>query len=1150
MRIDLLSGSGLFQSGSKLNIDLANDSGLSLVSSELALGFAQGLDVGSVSGISGSSHSHSIISSSNPGAGSSILATDSAGGITLQKARIENLGLGVGAPTGEQLVSAYSNNTDITVGQSQFSLDYRTTQLTAGNFNANAISIARYPLGGSDISNGWTQAALALGTHVLSAYNGILSNFSGINLYQNIQGNSSGSISNYIGLSSQLANSGSNTLKIYNNFGLWVGSPSSGGSILNNYGLYIGDQTAGINGNYSIYTGAGNVRFGGRTYITSSGCQLTLTGTDSANDYVNFLVDSNGYLNLLASGNQIRLNSATRIQSDTYTSQISGWGITHGGAADFRYVYADEMHVKSFIADLEQALAGGQIIAKSVAVLYQDFILPAAGNSGSLYVQDLPGASGMQVFQTNDIVGLRQFDRSGGSLTVAWGWGTVTNPSTSGSISGYQTWTFTRESGSPGYGSGTIQADSLVLDFGTSGNGYYEVNAIDGIYAENSPYSQIVTWDTSPSNRTVRVRTGNLKGITATSNEYGMFAGSGSLITNQYLRISNTNFDIHNLDLVIHDGTVERIRLDHEDGMYLSDENYKAVLGVYSGSTSKPWGGLTLETGDLLIGNLDVGAGIYWDKSLSRISVGGSDINIKMSGSSINFFNGATETASLTGSVWILGSVATENFQVTSTALQFRDGTTVYTDLSSGALTLGRVGSGSSNTLISAGNLSIRNNTTERIGLSSAGILTIKNSSGNAVFTFDSSAGAEFTLPLTLGTSGGIYQGSGTFASPTTGLKLYNVSGSGRFVGYSSGASQVALHTDGKLYAGGGVVVLDNNGIRIDATSASSTNRSYKFTSGGSVVHSSLNSYYDSSIHELSLLAHNITNHSSYINILADVDTVGHDAQITISSQTSANSVNFQILAGSVSEIVASGSFRTTYNANIGRGLEVGAPSGVPPTIGMIFAADDIRTAGGLRVGDTTTAVANGSINASGSISVGTVLFAGGDIRTAGGLRVGDTTTDVANGSINISGCAIMGGTVIDSESFGCSVYRSSNIAVSSGSNYYVVFNATYRDQYNWNSGTLSRITAPVDGMYIVTANLSWGANGSGIRAGAIQINRTTMVANSVSMVNNASVATTMSLSGACYMTAGQYVELLSYQDCGGSLSILAGSTLAMVHVV
>ena len=32
-----------------------------------------------------------------------------------------------------------------------------------------------------------------------------------------------------------------------------------------------------------------------------------------------------------------------------------------------------------------------------------------------------------------------------------------------------------------------IQPDSIVLDYGTSGNGYYEVNAIDGAYGRTRP---------------------------------------------------------------------------------------------------------------------------------------------------------------------------------------------------------------------------------------------------------------------------------------------------------------------------------------------------------------------------------------------------------------------------------------------------------------------------------------------------------------------------------------------------------------------------------------------------------------------------------------------------------------------------------------
>ena len=87
------------------------------------------------------------------------------------------------------------------------------------------------------------------------------------------------------------------------------------------------------------------------------------------------------------------------------------------GRRIFRYLFVDEMHAKSFIADFEQALAGGQIIAKSVAVLYLDFIsAPAAGASTTITVRDLPSATGMACFQNSDYIRIRKFSRSGGSF--------------------------------------------------------------------------------------------------------------------------------------------------------------------------------------------------------------------------------------------------------------------------------------------------------------------------------------------------------------------------------------------------------------------------------------------------------------------------------------------------------------------------------------------------------------------------------------------------------------------------------------------------------------------------------------------------------------------------------------------------------------
>jgi hypothetical protein len=289
---------------------------------------------------------------------------------------------------------------------------------------------------------------------------------------------------------------------------------------------------------------------------------------DGAN-YAELEIESDGDLIIRPTGDLIMDPDGTQVlspsdvayQSDTYVSQTTGWRITGIGEGDFRYIYADELHAKAFIADLEVALAGGQIICKSVSILSSDFTLPSSGNTDTFTVDDLPSATGMQVFEAGDWIGFRQFSRAGGSLTIAWAWGTVSNPSDN--LDGTQDWDFTRDATTPGSASGTISADSIVLDFGTSGYGYYEVNAIDGLYGLNSPYAQTVKWTTHPyTGRVVRTRMGNLRGITSTADEFGLFAGEGVTTTDQYIIISDQSAELHNLELNLYSGSDLRIHMD------------------------------------------------------------------------------------------------------------------------------------------------------------------------------------------------------------------------------------------------------------------------------------------------------------------------------------------------------------------------------------------------------------------------------------------------------------------------------------------------------------------------------------------------------------------------------------------------------------
>lgn len=159
-----------------------------------------------------------------------------------------------------------------------------------------------------------------------------------------------------------------------------------------------------------------------------------------------------------------------------------------------------------------------------------------------------------------------------------------------------------------------------------------------------------------------------------------------------------------------------------------------------------------------------------------------------------------------------IGNTLYEHVSITSSTLQIKDGSTVYTTLSSGSLTLGEIANSKSRIEITSGAINI-------INRSAAGADTTAislSNSGSASFTGTVTASAgSITGALTLGASGGIYQGTGTFASPTTGLKIWSDSSVGRIAGYNAGTIQWYAGTDGRLYAGAGNVKLDQDGLTI-----------------------------------------------------------------------------------------------------------------------------------------------------------------------------------------------------------------------------------------------------------------------------------------------------------------------------------------------
>jgi hypothetical protein len=113
------------------------------------------------------------------------------------------------------------------------------------------------------------------------------------------------------------------------------------------------------------------------------------------------------------------------------------------------------------------------------------------------------------------------------------------------------------------------------------------------------------------------------------------------------------------------------------------------------------------------------------------------------------------------------------------------------------------------------------------------GRLAFRNTTGTEMIVLDADGSAYFSGPMTIGAAGGIWQGTGSFTTPTTGLKIYNSSGVGRLSTYNAGLEQVTINTTGQLVAGAGKVSLDRTGIAISPLLGGTT-PALRFTSSTS----------------------------------------------------------------------------------------------------------------------------------------------------------------------------------------------------------------------------------------------------------------------------------------------------------------------------
>lgn len=124
-----------------------------------------------------------------------------------------------------------------------------------------------------------------------------------------------------------------------------------------------------------------------------------------------------------------------------------------------------------------------------------------------------------------------------------------------------------------------------------------------------------------------------------------------------------------------------------------------------------------------------------------------------------------------------------------------------------------------------------------------------------------------------------------------------------------------------------------------------------------------------------------------------------------------------------------------------------------------------------------------------------------------------------------------------------CRVYNNSNFLVATSTLTAVTFNSERNDNagIHSTSANTGRLTAPVDGFYWISANVSFASNATGFREVNLRLNGATNIGrDSKNAVNGSGTAFSF---GALYkLAAGDYVEVVVFQNSGGNLNVDSAS--------
>jgi len=304
-----------------------------------------------------------------------------------------------------------------------------------------------------------------------------------------------------------------------------------------------------------------------------------------------------------------------------------------------------------------------------------------------------------------------------------------------------------------------------VVNYGQSGDGGIYMTASEA----HAPYLSVFTHAGEPwSTITTHIREGNLNGYAGyTTDLYGWAA---YIDDDNYIKIDPTNGirmsgsititgGSTTLDAIANGVTYGRVQTAVLDSGYLYLMRRKVDATEQLLVTASGIEGYANN-----VKNFELASGIAYlgDQSNEHVKLSSLGMQIK-DGATLYATYGATTT---------IGRTSYEHIRLTTSSLQFKDGATVLTELSGGSILVGQTGAGQSNVYITSGAISLRNNVTDVITISNAGVASITvNSGGDISLTADNAnPGLIKFVGTTYTTVIGGFLGSGTnfFIRPET----------------------------------------------------------------------------------------------------------------------------------------------------------------------------------------------------------------------------------------------------------------------------------------------------------------------------------------------------------------------------------------------